>query len=95
MAYEKLFFRFHAIERMLEHDIFETDVREVLEHGDMIENRVDQFGMPAKLYLGFVMKRPLHVATVDIDELKRTEIITVYEPTLERWDPGFRTRKRP
>jgi hypothetical protein len=79
---------------MLEYDILEVDVRQVLEHNDVIESDVDQFGMPTNLYLGFIDKRPLHVATVDEHEARRTEIVTVYEPTLDRWEPGFRTRKR-
>lgn len=95
MAYDELYFRFHAIERMLEHDVLDTDVRDVLENGDVIESVTDQFGMPKHLYLGFVEKRPIHVATIDDDDAKRTEIVTVYEPTIDQWNPGFRTRRRP
>jgi hypothetical protein len=94
MAYDELFFRFHAIERMLEHDILEIEVRDVLEHGDMVEGGVDQFGMPRQLYLGFVARRPIHIATIDDHERRRTEIITLYEPNLDEWNPGYRTRRR-
>ena len=94
MAYEELFFRFHAIERMLEHDISEIEVREALEHGDVIERGLDEFGMPRQLYLGILGKRPIHVATIDEHEMRRTEIITVYEPNLDQWNPGYRTRRK-
>jgi hypothetical protein len=94
MAYDDLFFRIHALERMLEYDILDVEVREVLELADVIESGIDKFGMPTSLYLGFINKRPLHVATVDEHEARRTEIVTVYEATLDRWEPGFRTRRR-
>jgi hypothetical protein len=94
MAYDELFFRFHAIERMLEHDISELEVREVLEHEDVIERGPDHFGMPRQLYLGIIRKRPIHVATIDEHEMQRTEITTVYEPNLDEWNPGFRTRRQ-
>ncbi len=95
MAYEELFFRVHVIERMLEYDISDTDVREVLECGDVIEAGPDEFGMIKVLRLGFVQRRPIHVVTIDDEASQRTEIITAYEPDLDRWEPGFRSRRRP
>jgi hypothetical protein len=94
MAYDDLFFRIHAIERMLEQDINEVEVRDVLENGQVIEETMDQFGSCKQLRLHFVAGRPLHVVTVDDHSICRTEIITVYEPDLDRWEPGFRTRRR-
>lgn len=93
MPYERIFFRIHAIERMLEHDITEVEVRDVLENGEIIEDAIDRFGMSKKLYLRFA-ERPLHVVIVVDDEAERIEVITAYEPDLDRWEPGFRTRKR-
>ena len=94
MTYEDLFFRIHAIERMLEQDISEVEIRDVLENGEVIEEATDQFGTRKLLHLHVVAGRPLHVLTIDDDEVRRTEIITAYEPDLDRWQPGFRTRKR-
>jgi hypothetical protein len=93
MAFDELFFRIHAIERMLQHDILEVEVREILEHGDVIESGADQHGMPKRLYLGFINKRPIHVATIDDEAMSRTEVITVYEANLQEWNPGFRRRR--
>lgn len=95
MTHGHLFFRIHAIERMLEQDINEVEVRDVLENGDMIEETVDQFGARKQLHLHVLAGRPVHVLTVNDEEAHRTEIITVYEPDLDRWEPGFRTRRRP
>lgn len=95
MTYNDLFFRIHAIERMLEQDISEVEIRDVLENGEVIEEATDQFGTRKLLHLRVVAGRPLHVLTIDDDEARRTEIITAYEPDLDRWQPGFRTRKRP
>ena len=94
MTYEELFFRVHAIERMLEQDITEVEVRDVIENGHLIEQETDQFGARKSLHLHVVAERPLHVLPVDDDEARRTEVITVYEPDFNRWKPGFRTRRR-
>ena len=94
MRYDHLFFRIHAIERMLEQDISEVEVRDVLENGEVIEETMDQFGARKLLHLHVVASRPLHVLTVDDDEARRTQVITAYEPDLDRWQSGFRTRRR-
>lgn len=94
MTYDDLFFRIHAIERMLEQDISEVEVRDVLENGEVIEESMDKFGARKRLHLHVVAGRPLHVLTVDDDEAHRTAVITTYEPDVDRWQPGFRARKR-
>lgn len=94
-TYEVLFFRVHAIERMLGLAVTEVEVRDVLENGEVIEATTDQFGARKQLHLDVVAGRPLHVLTIDDDEARRTEVITVYEPDTGRWQPGFRTRRRP
>ena len=84
----RLWFRVHAIQRMHERRISEIDVREVLENGDVIEDDGD-----SQLRLGFCDGRPIHVASSEMTGANVTVIITVYEPNLDHWELGFRTRR--
>ena len=87
MGDHQLWFRVHAIARIHERWIFETDVRDVLENGQIIEEEHD-----VKLRLGFPGGRPIHVAAVDVTDPPGSVIITVYQPDPAQWNPGFRTR---
>jgi len=85
--------RIHALRRMFERGISELDIREVLAHGEVIEDRPNDHPFSTALILGRVSGRPIHVV-VAIDSESNTDIIvTVYEPDLERWLTGFRQRR--
>lgn len=86
-------FRFHALSRMFERKISETDVLEVLTTGKVIENYPTDQPYPSCLKLGFIKNRPLHIVTAEATDEATTVIITVYEPDLTRWEPGFEKRK--
>ena len=78
---------------MFERKISETDVLQVLSTGKIIEDYPTDQPYPSCLKLGFVKKRPIHVVTATATDDDTTVIITVYEPDLERWEPGFEKRK--
>lgn len=78
---------------MFERKISETDVLEVLATGKVIEDYPTDQPYPSYLKLGFVKSRPLHVVTAEATDEATTVIITVYEPDLARWEPGFEKRK--
>ncbi len=86
-------FRFHALSRMFERKISENDVLQVLLTGKIIEDYPTDQPYPSCLKLGFIKKRPIHVVTATATDEETTVIITVYEPDLERWEPGFEKRK--
>lgn len=86
-------FRFHAISRMFERNISETDVEMVIKTGKIIEDYPTDQPYPSCLRLGFVKNRPLHIVTADAADEETTVIITVYEPSVDRWLPGFEKRK--
>ena len=94
MAFARLLFRIHAIERMLEHEITEIDVRDVLHSGEVIEEVRGQESQMKRLYLHHVDSRPIHVVAIDDEQVNCTVVITAYEPSLTRWEQGFRKRKR-
>ena len=81
MAFDRLLFRIHAIERMLE-------------HGEVIEEIRDEYGQMKRLYLHHADSRPIHVVVIDDEQVNCTIVITAYEPDLIRWEQGFRRPKR-
>jgi len=93
MAYDRLFFRVHAIERMFEKSIAEVEVRDVLENGEIIDEDRSDPPRIKRLHLGRPGGRVIHVVATDDPVEEVTTIITVYEPKLDRWEPGFRRRK--
>lgn len=93
MADWELHFRVHAVQRMFERGISEVDVRDVLEHGEVIEERPDDLPYPTRLVLGWIDNRPIHVAVSDVAESKTIAIMTVYEPDPGKWSSDFRRRR--
>ena len=78
---------------MFQRGIIETDVREVLETGEMIEERLSDLPYPSRLMLGFIEGKPIHVVASDDPLEQATVVITVYRPDPKRWDSSFRRRK--
>lgn len=88
----RIIFRVHAIQKMYARGISEVEVRTVLQEGDAIEEHPDALPYPSVLLLAWVDNRPIHVVAARIGAAT-IAIVTVYEPDLSRWEPGFRTRK--
>ena len=93
MAYNRLVFRVHAIQRMFERRITEDDVSHVLATGEVIESYENDTPYPSRLILGYCGSRPLHVVVADNQEDRETIVITAYEPEPAQWDSSFRRRK--
>jgi len=88
----KLIFRTHAIQRMFQRRINETDVRYVLARGETIEAYPDDTPYPSRLILGWRDDRPLHVVIADNVADNETIVITVYEPDQRKWSTDFKRR---
>ena len=93
MESERLIFRVHAIQRMFERSINESEVRQALANGKIIETYPEDEPYPSFLVLGWSGSRPIHVVAADNPEQKERIIITCYEPDLVRWEPGFEKRR--
>jgi len=87
-------FRVHALQRMFERGISEAEVRAVLEGGETIEHYPDDVPYPSRLVLGRKGARVLHVVVAEAHAEDLTIVITVYEPDIDLWEPGFRRRRR-
>ena len=88
-----LVFRIHAVQRMFERKISEESVKQVLQFGEMIEDYSDEMPRPGGLMLGKRGGRPLHVVMTESTNEDELIVITVYEPKLSHWKPGFKARK--
>jgi hypothetical protein len=89
----RLLLRTHAVARMAERGVALADVRHVLTTGEDIAVYATARPYPARLVLGWVGARPLHVVVAD-DAITRTRwVITVYEPDPAEWEPDFRRRR--
>ncbi len=84
----------HSLERMAERGIATADVKRVLRQGEVIEDYPDAYPLPAVLLLGRCGDRHLHVVAAVDGAAAMVYVITVYEPTLEHFEPDFRTRKK-
>jgi hypothetical protein len=80
---------------MFERQIAPRDVRHVLDTGEVIEDYPNDTPYPSRLVLGWLGPRPLHVVAADATDTWETIVITVYEPDPNRWEPGYRVRRRP
>lgn len=89
----KYVFRFHAVKRMAERKISETQVITVLSSGRVIEEYLQDQPYPSYLKLGHIGNRALHVVAADVTTENTTIIITVYEPDPTKWMPGLDTRR--
>lgn len=94
MDIERLIFRLHAVQRMFERAVSKEDVRQALATGKVIETYPDDKPYPSRLMLGWSGVRPIHVVVADNPEQHETIVITVYEPDLDRWEPGFEKRRK-
>jgi hypothetical protein len=94
LAATRLVFRIHALQRMFKRRISDEDVRYVLATGKTIETYPEAKPFPSRLLLGWRGLRPIHVVVADNTAQHETIVITVYEPDLTEWEPGFEKRRR-
>jgi hypothetical protein len=91
MSVDRLIFRTHALRRMFERGVVETEVRAVLENGEVIRDYPDDQSYPSRLFLGWCGVRPLHVVAAE-SAPGEWIVITVYEPDPICWSPDFKMR---
>lgn len=89
----KLVFRVHALLRMFERQISTDDVRDTIEHGEVIKEYPDDMPYPSRLILRWLGERPLHVVAASNQADDETIIITAYEPDPDQWTDDFRSKE--
>ncbi len=92
---KELVFSDHAVGRMFERSISAEDIEHVLAHGEVIEEYPDDRPDPSFLLFARVGGRPLHVVIGWNEPDQRCTVITLYEPDVRKFEPDFKTRRRP
>ena len=93
-AARKILFLPHALQQMLRPDrmIRRTEVRQVIEHGDVIEDYpTDARGHSCPLMGTGVEGRPIHVVCSPKDDY--LVVITAYLPDEHEWSDDFKVRE--
>jgi hypothetical protein len=90
----KIIWKRHALERMLERELSRAVVLHVVANGELIEDYSEDRLSASGLLFGWNARRPIHVVVaVDTDD-EQVAIITAYEPTMEHFEPDFKTRRK-
>jgi hypothetical protein len=92
MQCRKIYFSGHALQRMFEREISETEIKTAIETGFLIKEYPDDKPHASKLVLSFVEKQPLHVI-YSTDKIGNCYIITAYRPSEDIWENNFTTKK--
>lgn len=86
--------RKHILQRLAERDIPQEAVVNVLMSGKQVEDYPEDKPYPSALFLGWVENKPLHVLAALDESNEWAYIITAYEPSLEYFEPDFKTRRK-
>ena len=93
-VYRHLTFRIHALRQMFQRRITDSDIRELIGLGTIIEEYPDDIPYPSFLISGIVNSRPLHVVMAYNNVDREAIVITAYEPDPDSWSDNF-TRRNP
>ena len=94
MKYRDILYRVHARQSMFTRSISDECVEHILHNGEVIEDYPHAFPFPAKLLLGHCSDRPVHVVAAEDSNKQLIIVITAYEPTLNKWEPDMKTRRK-
>ncbi len=93
VAENRFEFSKHAVDQSILRKIKIQEIQEAIANGQIIEDYPnDKYG-PSFLIFGFTSaQRPIHVQC-SYPSRPLIKIITVYEPSLEKWDSKFTKRR--
>lgn len=92
---ERIDWRKHVLQKLAERGVAQSAVLEVLRSGERIRDYVEDRPFPSALFLGYVEGAPLHVVAACDETNRRVFIITAYEPSLDVFEPDYRTKRKP
>ncbi|MBI5042902.1 MAG: DUF4258 domain-containing protein [Nitrospirae bacterium] len=84
----------HALEQMIERGITRETVKEVLSHGEIIEDYPDDKPSPSALFSGWIKSKPFHVVAAFDSLTEVCFVITAYKPDLEHFESDYKTRRK-
>ncbi len=80
--------------RMLYRNISKSDLFELIQEGEEIEDYPNDFPYPSKLVFKLVNGRAIHSVVAMDFESKTLIIVTVYEPDQNHFESDLKTRKK-
>ena len=83
----------HGRRRMYERGILLGDVMCAVDQGEIIEAYPEDYPFPSCLVLGLSIQEKYLHAVVSLNE-DRIFLITAYFPSLDEWEPDFKTRRK-
>jgi len=86
--------RKHTLVRLAERSISQDVVLRVILEGEVIEDYPNDKPFPSCLIFKMIERGPYHVVVSFNPEFKKAYIITAYQPTLDKFEPDFKTRRR-
>lgn len=88
-------FSFHAFKRTVERNIRESEIREIAENAEIIEDYPEDKYAPSCLVLGFTqLGGPVHIQVTRIETGEDLiKIITIYQPDEEEWINDYSARR--
>lgn len=88
----KIKWSLHASERLRKRNINTEDVLHCLMHGEIIEEYPDYWLNPAALVFGCKVNGQIIHVVVGMDDF--VHIVTAYYPSLDKFEPDLKTRRR-
>ena len=86
--------RKHVLQKLAERGISQQWVRDILLSGERVRDYTEDKPFPSALFLGYMSGRPLHVVAACDETNRRAFVITAYEPSLEVFEPDYRTKRK-
>ena len=86
--------RKHILVRLAERSIPQRMIIETIMKGEIVEDYPHNNPFPSCLMLGWVEGTAYHVVVSFDDKSKMGYIITTYQPSMDRFEPDFRTRRQ-
>ena len=91
---EKVTLKKHCVLRMRQRRISVDEFKKAMSYAEIVEYYEDDHPLASALILGFTdMGRPLHAVVAMDHESELLWVITLYEPTIERWGEQFNKRR--
>ena len=95
LAEERIEWRKHVLQKLAERGLAQSAVLEVLSGGELVRDYLEDRPFPSALFLGYIGGRPLHVVAACDEAARMAFVITAYEPSLDVFEPDYRTRRKP
>ena len=92
---EKILWSFHAVKKLRIEGLRKSQIEDALKNCVLVEDYpIVGRPLPDCLVLGFINEDPIHVVVALDEDFDRIFIITVYKPSVERWEDGWGKRKK-